>query len=213
VRSAAPAWFGPLEQVLTTATADQIGRFLPPSGHHRRSAVLLLFGALLDEVDVLLTERAPTLRAHAGQVAFPGGRMDDEDSGPVAAALREATEETGLDPAAVTVAGCLPELYLPVSDYTVTPVLAWWAPATPAAVPLWVMDPAEVSRVARVPVAELVEPANRFLARHPSGFISPGFAAAGMFVWGFTALILDGVLRLAGWEQDWDRSRVKDVPL
>jgi 8-oxo-dGTP pyrophosphatase MutT (NUDIX family) len=205
-----PPWFAALDDVLSAATGDQISRFLPPPGHHRRSAVLVLFGLAPDgRADVLLTERAATLRSHAGQVAFPGGRQDPADAGPVAAALREAQEETGLDPAGVDVAGCLPDLYLPPSDYAVTPVLAWWARPTAVAV----VDRAEVARVVRVPVAELLDPANRFRVSHPSGYIGPGFRAAGLFVWGFTAGILDRVLHLAGWEQPWDGSRLEPLPI
>jgi 8-oxo-dGTP pyrophosphatase MutT (NUDIX family) len=210
---AEPTWLAPLRRVLAEATGDQLGRFTPPPGHHRRSAVLLLFGETEPGVpgalpDVLLTERAATLRSHAGQVSFPGGRLDPTDAGPEAAALREATEETGLDAAGVRVAGCLPDLYLPPSDYAVTPVLAWWWRTSPVRV----VDRAEVSRVARVPVAELVDPANRFLVHHPSGFVGPGFGVRDLFVWGFTANILDRVLHLAEWEQPWERTRVEPVP-
>ncbi len=208
-----PEWFAPLRRVLHTATADQLSRFSPPPGHHRRSAVLLLFAATTGadgvvHLDVLLTERSATLRSHAGQVAFPGGRLDPTDAGPEAAALREAQEETGLDPDGVEVAGCLPDLYLPPSDYAVTPVLAWWRDPSAVAV----VDAAEVSRVVRVPVEELVDPRNRFLVHHPSGFVGPGFSVRGLFVWGFTAGILDRVLHLAGWSREWDAGRVEEVP-
>lgn len=210
-----PDWFAPLRRVLAEATADQLSRFVPPPGAHRHSAVLLLFGNQEDTPpgatpgpDVLLTERSPTLRSHAGQVSFPGGRLDPTDDGPVAAALREAQEETGLDPGGVRVAGCLPDLYLPPSDYAVTPVVGWWWRPSPVAV----VDPAEVARVVRVPVSELIDPANRFLVSHPSGFTGPGFGVRGLFVWGFTAGILDRVIHLAGWERPWSRDRVEPVP-
>jgi len=92
-----PGWFGPLLHVARTARAEDISAFVPPPGHHRRSAVLLLFGEGPAGPDVLLTERAVGLRAHPGQVAFPGGRIESSDAGPGAAAVREAQEETGLD--------------------------------------------------------------------------------------------------------------------
>ncbi len=206
---AAPAWLDALASVARTARVHELSRFVPPPGHHRRSAVLMLFGEAADGSgpDVLLTERAATLRAHAGQVAFPGGRVDPEDGGPAACALREAQEETGLDPAGVEVLGLLPDVFLPVSDFAVTPVLAWWR--SPSAV--HAVDAAEVARVARVPVAELLDPANRFSVRHPSGWVGPGFRAGGLFVWGFTAGLLDRLLHLAGWELPWDADRVEEV--
>ena len=75
----------------------------------RPGAVLVLFGEDPDAgPDILLIERAHDMRSHAGQPAFPGGAVDDDDSGPVAAALREAVEETGLDPAGVDVLAELP---------------------------------------------------------------------------------------------------------
>lgn len=184
-------------------------------GDPKRSAVLILFGDDPEHgPDVLLTVRSATLRAHAGQVSFPGGRIDDLDGVPygegvVAAALREAHEEAGVDPAAVRVFGELPELYLTPSDFMVTPVLAWWR--TPA--PAEVASPDEVSAAYRVPVHELVDPVNRFRLRHPSGFEGPAFLYDEVLVWGFTAGVLDAVLRMAGWEKPWDESRVHVLPV
>jgi 8-oxo-dGTP pyrophosphatase MutT (NUDIX family) len=202
-----PDWFVPLLQVALTARAEDISRFPPPPGEHRRSAVLLLFGQGGDGPDVLLTERAVGLRSHPGQVAFPGGALEPGDAGPAEAAVREAHEETGLDPSGVVVVGQFADLYLPVSDHVVTPVLAWWRTPSPVRA-----HPVEVARVVRVPVAELVDPAARFLVAHPSGFIGPGFGVRGLFVWGFTAGILDRLLALAGWERPWSDQRVEAVP-
>jgi len=209
-----PAWFEELVAGSRSAQAAELSRFTPPPGHLRRSAVLLLFAGPSGPdpsggPDVLLTERSATLRSHAGQVAFPGGAIDVTDAGPSAAALREAQEETGLDPRGVEVAGHLPDLFLPVSDFAVTPVLAWWRRPSPVGV----VDRGEVARVVRVPVAELLDPANRFRAVHPSGFTGPAFRAQGLFVWGFTAGLLDRVFHLSGWERPWDSGRLEDVPL
>jgi 8-oxo-dGTP pyrophosphatase MutT (NUDIX family) len=203
-----PAWFTPLLDGTRRARAEDLTRFPPPPGEHRRSAVLLLFGEGADGPDVLLTERAASLRSHPGQVAFPGGGIEPGDAGPAAAAVREAHEETGLDPSGVVVVSRLADLYLPVSDHVVTPVLAWWR--TPS--PVRAADPVEVARAVRVPVVELVDPAARFLVAHPSGFVGPGFSARGLFVWGFTAGILDRVLALAGWERPWEPGRIEPVP-
>src|SRR6201999_28694 len=119
-------------------------------------AVLILFGEGADGPDLLLLQRADTLRKHAGQPAFPGGGIDPDDDGPVGAALREAAEETGLDPAGVTVLAELPEMYVPHSGYRVTPVVAWWH--EPSAVAAG--GPGEGASLARVPLAGLAAPAH-----------------------------------------------------
>src|SRR5437899_1315464 len=206
---ALPEWLKPLAEAAADVNPDDLSRFPPPEIGGRPSAVLVLFGHSQAGPDVLLIERAHDMRSHAGQPAFPGGALDPDDASPVAAALREATEETGLDARGVHVFATLPDLYLPPSGFVVTPVLAWWREPSPIAV----MDPAEVASVHRVPVADLVDPANRFHVRHPSGFIGPGFSVEGLVVWGFTAGLLDAVLRFAGWDQPWDGSRVEDLPL
>jgi 8-oxo-dGTP pyrophosphatase MutT (NUDIX family) len=180
----------------------------PPVGG-RRSAVLVLLGEQ-DSTgpDVLVLQKSTTLRNHAGQPAFPGGAAEPEDVDAPATAMREATEEVGLDPESTTVVATFPRLWIPVSGYVVTPVLAWWH----APHPVRPVDLAEVARVERLPVRELVDSANRLRVRHPSGYVGPAFDVRGMLVWGFTAGILNTLLDLAGWAQPWDESRVADLP-
>lgn len=180
----------------------------PPANGARAAAVLILFGEGPGGPDVLLLQRADTLRKHAGQPAFPGGGIDPGDGGPAAAALREAAEETGLDPAGVAVLTHMPELYVRHSGYRVTPVVAWWRePSTVAAA-----DPREVASVARVPLSELTDPANRLRVRAPSGHLGPAFRVRDMLVWGFTGGLLHTVLEIGGWSRPWDRDRVEDLP-
>jgi len=168
----------------------------------------MLFGEGDDGPDVLLIERAHDMRSHAGQMAFPGGAVDDEDADAVAAALREAAEETGLDPDDVEVFATLPPLFLPPSGFVVTPVLAWWrAPS-----PVRAVDAREVASVHRVPLGHLLDPANRLRVRHPRGYVGPAFRLGDLLVWGFTAGLLDRLLRLCGWEQPWDSSAPEDLP-
>jgi 8-oxo-dGTP pyrophosphatase MutT (NUDIX family) len=179
-----------------------------PSASARRSAVLILLGEGPAGPDVLLIEKSPHLRSHAGQPAFPGGGVDPGDDFPVGTALREAEEEAGVDPAGVRVLATLPELFLPPSNRLVVPVVGWWD--HPAEVS--VGDPREVARVARVPLAELTDPANRFRVRHPSGYVGPAFGVAGMVVWGFTAALLDALLTAAGLHRPWDTRDVRPLP-
>lgn len=205
-----PDWLRPLVAAAQQASAGELSIHGPPEGvHGRESAVLMLFGEADDgEPDVLLIERAHTLRSHAGQPAFPGGGIEPLDGGPVAAALREAAEETGLDPSGVHVLAVLPKLWLPPSGHLVTPVLGWWRAPTP----VWAADPSEVASVHRVRLAELVNPDNRLLVHHPSGHVGPAFMVNGLVVWGFTAGILSAVLDAAGLARPWDRSRVEPLP-
>ncbi|MEU0223067.1 CoA pyrophosphatase [Streptomyces sp. NPDC006284] len=227
-----PGWLEPVARAAETVRPRQLSRFLPPEdGAGRQSAVLILFGGgegqgegggesaaqdgrggVVRGPELLLMERAGTLRSHAGQPAFPGGALDPEDGdpqgeGPLRAALREAEEETGLDPAGVQLFGVLPRLYIPVSGFVVTPVLAWWREPSPVGA----VDPNETARVFTVPVADLTDPGNRVTAVHPSGHRGPAFLVESTLVWGFTAGVIDRLLHFAGWELPWDRE--KQVPL
>lgn len=211
-RDGLPQWLLPVRAAAEVAKPEQLSRFLPPAEGGRPSAVLMLFGEGPQGPDLLLIERARNLRSHAGQPSFPGGALDPEDgdphgSGPVAAALREAEEETGLDPSGVQVFATLPALYIPVSDFVVTPVLGWWRQETPVAP----VDLAETGAVFRVPIADLTDPANRARIRHPSGFTGPAFQVAGRLVWGFTAGVIDRVLHFSGLERPWDTDRVLNL--
>ena len=208
-----PGWLEPVVRVADEVSGEQLSRFLPPAAGGRASAVRVLFGEPPGARagmpgDILLIQRSATMSSHPGQPAFPGGAADPGDDGPVATALREAQEETGLDPAGVQPFATLPELYLPVSGFVVTPVLAWWRDPSPVRA----VDQAEVASVHRVPLADLLDPAHRVQARHPSGHLGPAFQVSGLLVWGFTAGILARLLTLTGWEREWDTSVVVDLP-
>ena len=128
------------------------------------------------------------------------------------AALREAEEETGVDPSGVEVLGALPELALPRGNFLVTPVLAWWASPSPVRV----VDYGESAQVFRVPVRDLLDPENRTMAavtRMNQTFQSPAFNVNSLVVWGFTGMILNELFDQLGWAVPWDRTRLHPLDL
>lgn len=223
-----PRWLDPVLQACETITVHELTRFMPPEDSDpRRGAVLMVFadhGARNGDVDpgmpspddlahrgeLLLTERAHHMRSHPGQVSFPGGSLDPGET-PIEAALREAWEEIGLEPASVQVFGQLPELWLPPSNFAVTPVLGYWhAPSG-----VRVASPDEVHAIHHVRIADLMDPDNRINVRHPSGWLGPGFLIGedrDVILWGFTAGIVARLFDYLGWSDDWDRTRVRDLP-
>ncbi|WP_461166787.1 NUDIX hydrolase [Tsukamurella serpentis] len=180
----------------------------------RRASVLILFDGDPSaggsqppgDATVLLTQRASALRQHSGQVAFPGGARDPEDADDVAVALREAWEETGLEPDSVEVVGELDPIDVPVSGFQVVPVIGYAAHASQ----VHAVDPAETALVRKVPLAELIDPAHRFQVRK-SFYRGPAFAAGPMLVWGFTGGLMNALLGAAGWEQPWNTSDVRPL--
>jgi 8-oxo-dGTP pyrophosphatase MutT (NUDIX family) len=174
----------------------------------RRAAVLILLGPGLEGYDLVLIEKRADLRSHAGQIAFPGGGIESVDVDPVAAALREANEEVGVDPATVTVLGVLPAAHIPRSGFDVTSVVGWWGDP----VALAPVDIGEIAAVHQVAVATLLDPANRSTWVHPAGFSGPAFVLGELYVWGFTAYLLDGMFDLLGWTLPWDATRTSEIP-
>jgi 8-oxo-dGTP pyrophosphatase MutT (NUDIX family) len=176
-------------------------RMLYPERVPRPASVLIPIIVRDDAACVLLTERTAHLHDHAGQISFPGGRVDAGDADAIATALREAHEEIGLPPGDVDVIGTLPE-YLTATAYRVTPVIGLIErPFTP------VLDTFEVSEVFEVPLAFLMDPINherRILQLGDAGrtfyampYATPQRAAEGRryFIWGATAAILRNLYR------------------
>ena len=151
------------------------------------AALLALYPAEDGEACFVLTKRSTALPQHRGQVSLPGGAVDAGER-LEQAALREAHEEVGIPPAAVTLLGCLSPMHIPVSGFVLHPFVGWLA-----ARPDWVVAPHEVSRVIEVRLEELLDPARhrRTVRRRDAvEFDMPYFALDGEQVWGATAMVL-----------------------
>jgi 8-oxo-dGTP pyrophosphatase MutT (NUDIX family) len=136
---------------------------------------------------LLLTLRSAHLPLHRGQVSLPGGLREEEET-LSEAALREAQEEVGLDPALARLLGPLTPLYIPPTNFLLHPFVA-----TTSASPSWRPNPDEVERVLEIPLEEFRDPANRrseLRSLHGGSWVVPFFALGGEKVWGATAMIL-----------------------
>jgi 8-oxo-dGTP pyrophosphatase MutT (NUDIX family) len=229
---AAPPWLKPLvdnaravkqayrrrvpAELLALVTAANAKAALTGTG--RDAAVLVLFsgpadspsGGLPDDADLLVTVRASTLRHHAGQAAFPGGAADPGDDGPIFTAMREATEETGIDTSRLTPLATLEKMFIPPSGFHVVPVLAY----SPDPGPVFVVDESETAVVARVPVRAFINPENRLMVYRKENtrrLAGPAFLLNEMLVWGFTGQVISAMLDVAGWTRPWNSEDVREL--
>lgn len=161
---------------------------VPPDAPRMAAAVLVPLVERADGFSLILTQRTAELKAHAGQISFPGGRTEDSDADAEAAALREAWEEIGLDPKAVEVLGRL-DTYKTVTGFDVTPVVG----AIRAPISL-TPDPTEVAEIFEVPLAFFLDPANhqRHSRTSPTGAVRAYYAMPyqDRYIWGATAGML-----------------------
>ena len=152
-----------------------------------RDAAVLIPIVRMPEPTLIFTRRTDTLSSHKGQISFPGGSIDPSDADPAAAALREAQEEIGLDPRAVSVVGQLDDLETLVSGFVVTPVIGW-LPERPQLTP----NPVEVAEIIEAPLADLTDEIRRepgFMhgdRRYPT----EAWVWNDHVIWGVTARIL-----------------------
>jgi len=186
---------GPLpsgpDALLPVFTDDRLRPRLAPSPTARPAAVLaLLFPDASGTARIVLTERLSYDGHHSGEVSFPGGKSEPDDVDAAATALREANEEIGLDPdaAGLTVVGRLDDVFIPVSDFRITPVVGV-AERPPVLAP----NPAEVARILEPTISTFlpgadVEIVERVIRDWPLRY--GGYRIDGLHVWGATARIL-----------------------
>ena len=164
-----------------------LGSYRPPPPY-KAAAVLVPIVDRAGGLTVLLTQRTDHLTDHAGQISFPGGRIEDDDPDPEAAALREAKEEVGLDRAAVELVGRL-DTWITGTRYEITPVVGLLTPPFAVA-----PDPFEVAEVFEVPLAFVLDPAHHEVHERE---VSDGARRAfyvipyqDRYIWGATAGML-----------------------
>lgn len=171
-----------------------VSRYQQVNAQAIEAAVLVPLVIRQSGITVLLTQRADHLYDHAGQVSFPGGRVELSDANPVATALRETHEETGLSPEHVSVLGHLPRYYTG-TGFAVTPVTGLVSPAFTLA-----PDAFEVAEVFEVPLSFLTEPSNYRLhqAAMADGSVRQYYSVPweGYFIWGATAAMLHGLYQV-----------------
>jgi 8-oxo-dGTP pyrophosphatase MutT (NUDIX family) len=161
----------------------------------RAAAVLAPLYAINREPYLLFTRRSTDLPKHKGEIAFPGGSRDPDDSNLAETALREAQEEIGLDPMQVEILGALPPVFVAVSNFVITPQVGWLAEGLPTLI----VNPAEVAELIPAPLATLADPTihhteiwHRFGEAHIVHF----FNFAPFLIWGATGRMLYSLLSL-----------------
>jgi 8-oxo-dGTP pyrophosphatase MutT (NUDIX family) len=192
---------------LTTLAAELRPADIPWRGPDQQAAAVLILLSDDPDPELVFTARSLTLLHHPGQISFPGGAWEPGDDTPADTALREANEETDLDPHLARVIGQYPQASLSITQFSVLSVVAWWAKEKP----LRVVDENEVDTILRWRISELADPANRYTATY-LGYAGPAWIFGDWFLWGFTAGLVDRLLRLGGWHQDWDETRTRPVP-
>jgi len=163
--------------------------------HAREAAVLLGLFEQSGETYLAFIRRATTLRSHSGEIAFPGGSVDPTDTSPAMTALREAQEEIGLDPSRAEVLGIMPPVFTVVSNFLITPVIAYLAQG-PGTLQL---QPSEVDELILLPLQGLADPAILHTEEWERGGLrrTVYFYDYGPYrIWGATARILNELLDL-----------------
>ncbi|SDZ90460.1 ADP-ribose pyrophosphatase YjhB, NUDIX family [Bowdeniella nasicola] len=202
------AWEERLRTHLASVPSAERPLAVTDDGRKLRTAAVL--AALSHEEDpvIIMVRRAAALRSHPGQVALPGGSIEAGENA-IEAALREAHEEVDLAPERVRVLGHLADHRTGGSDFAVTPVVG--TVGEPGE--LYAKDTGEVASVHQLHISQLADPDHRATATLMHGYKGPAFVVDDLFIWGFTAHLLDGLIEIGGWAQPWDHAKQLDVPM
>jgi len=170
------------------ARIQELMRFSPPDDAIQSSVLILLY-PLEDKTGLVLMLRPEYGGIHSGQISLPGGKHEETDESLIYTALREAREEIGIDPAQVQILGQLTEIYIPPSNFMVTPIVGHLASQ-----PRFTADPKEVAKIIEIRLDDLLDEKNRqmkkmkfslgFSLKVPSYYINDNI------IWGATAMIL-----------------------
>lgn len=168
---------------------------LPGNGKNAAVLLMLYCPSEVDETVLTLTRRRTDMSKHPGQISFPGGRQDDGES-LMKTALRETSEEIGIDQHNIEILGKLNKVYIPPSDFTVTPFVGWHQGS-----PKFKAAEYEVAEILEVPIKKFLEPAtlvngpvstwNRKDPANPEKIVAPYYAIGSNQIWGATAIMLD----------------------
>lgn len=179
-------------------TGEQLSRRIPPAdGNARRAAVLVPLLLDPEGIELVYTVRKGHLNDHAGQISFPGGSLEPGDDSLLNTALREAEEEIDLSRALVEVIGELEEMYIPPSNFRVSPYVGLLPHEAEFAI-----DPREVEEIFTAPLLDLLSPGNFqkvIWSRDGRDYEVPVFAVKGYEVWGATAAMTAALLSRLGW--------------
>lgn len=152
------------------------------------SSVMILFFPYREDWAIPFIKRTRDGSHHSGQIAFPGGKMDECDLNSRCTALRECYEEIGIQADDISIMGRLSDIYIPLSNFNITPFVG-----TIAKKPTFVVSPDEVEEVITIPINELFDPANkisRLLQRNGHKIVAPGYRIGKHFIWGATAMMI-----------------------
>jgi 8-oxo-dGTP pyrophosphatase MutT (NUDIX family) len=184
-------------QMTSNFRLREMMEFSHPEKATRSSVLILLFPGRENNLPTFVVMLRPTYNGvHSGQISLPGGRYETQDQDLMQTALREAHEETGMDPEKVKIIGRLTELYIPPSNYLVQPYIGY----TPEA-PQFTPQPEEVEKLIEIEANELLDKNNvvqKEISVGGNRFNVPSFLIKGTTVWGATAMILNEFREILG---------------